>query len=77
VSQYAIESNRESGFVTVFPDLQKYIKTGTLLYASNGKDMFGNDYGPFTVDVTPKVAPATFDTLSDVVDPEFWGPYTR
>ena len=51
-----------------------YIKAGTVLYLT-GNDMFGNSYGPFTVDSTVKVPDSAFNTLSDVADNTFWSPY--
>jgi hypothetical protein len=37
--------------------------------------MFGNAYGPFTVDSVPKVPTSTFNNLSDVAPNTFWSPY--
>ena len=73
--QYAIETNKSSGTALTFSDLKNYIKTGTVLYSGTGGDMFGNFYGPFTVDSVPKVPGATFNQLSDVTDNTFWSPY--
>lgn len=75
VDQYAIETSKKSGFQVGFDDLKNYIKTGTVLYSGTGYDMFGNNYGPFTVDSIPKINPATYDLLSDVTDLAFWSPY--
>src|SRR5258708_7772258 len=47
--QYAIENNKTSGNTPAISDLKAYIKAGTVLY-STGADVFGNSYGPFTVD---------------------------
>src|SRR5690349_24441513 len=44
IDQYAIESNKGTGDSVVWADIQKYLKTGTVLYNSNGKDLFGGDY---------------------------------
>jgi prepilin-type N-terminal cleavage/methylation domain-containing protein len=74
VDQYAIETGKTSGNHPDFADLKSYIKAGTSLYET-GKDMFGNDYGPFTVDSTPIVPGSPFETLSDVADNTFWSPY--
>jgi type II secretory pathway pseudopilin PulG len=75
LAQYAVETNKQAGFVPTFDDLKNYIKTNSLLYSSGGNDFFGNPYGPFTIDAIPKVPPATFNALSDVADGTFWGPY--
>jgi hypothetical protein len=43
--------------------------------ALSGKDLFGQNYGPFTVDTGPKVSTTTFNALSDVAPATFWSPY--
>jgi len=75
VEHYAIENNKGSGTNPTFADLKNYLKTGTYLYSGSGVDLFGNDYGPFTVDSIPRVNPATVTILSDVIDVSFWSPY--
>jgi len=74
VDLYAIEYNKIGGTNPVFSDLKTYIKKGTSLY-NTGADLLGNNYGPFTVDTTPKVAASTLAALSDVAPPAFWSPY--
>ena len=71
---YAIDTGKTAGFNPGFADLKNYIKSDTVLY-STGADLFGNTYGPFTVDSTPVVSSAAFDALSDVADASFWSPY--
>lgn len=75
VDQYAIETNKGSGFNMDFSDLQNYIKIGTRLYTSGGTDILGVSFGTFTVDTPPKVPAATFTALSDVAPAGFWSPY--
>src|SRR5271167_1163471 len=72
--QYAIETNKTSGMNPVFADLKNYLKTGTTLYTS-GTDIFGDTYGPFTVDSIPQVPTSAFNALSDVAPASFWSPY--
>ncbi|MEA3188265.1 MAG: type pilus assembly protein PilA [Chthoniobacter sp.] len=74
IDQYAIETGKDASCNPAFDDLKNYIKAGTPLYTT-GQDMFGNDYGPFTVDSVPSVPAAAFATLSDVADTSFWSPY--
>jgi prepilin-type N-terminal cleavage/methylation domain-containing protein len=74
VDQYAIETNKTTGFNPAIADLKNYLKVGSTLYTS-GADIFGNSYGPFTVDTVPKVSTSAFNTLSDVADNAFWSPY--
>ena len=72
--QYAIETNKTSGMNPAFGDLKNYLKTGTTLYSS-GTDIFGDSYGPFTVDSIPQVPTSAFNALSDVAPASFWSPY--
>ncbi len=74
LDQYAIETGKAATCNPSFDDLKNYVKAGTQLY-STGQDLFGNDFGPFTVDSTPKVPASTFASLSDVAPAEFWSPY--
>src|SRR6188474_553381 len=67
VDQYAIENGKATGASVSKTDWTKYLKADTPLYAT-GNDLFGNDYGPQTVDTIPKVPTAAFDTLSDVAE---------
>ncbi len=75
IDQYAIENNKTQGSSVVWADIQNYLKTGTVLYSSGGKDMFGATFGTFTVDTLPKVPTTTFTALSDVAPVAFWSPY--
>src|ERR1700744_4601038 len=44
VDQYAIENNKSSGDTVEWTDIQKYLKTGSVLYNSGGADLLGNKY---------------------------------
>ena len=72
--QYAIDNNKTSGMNPSFTDLQAYLKTGTTLY-NTGADLFGDSYGPFTVDTVVGVPLPAFNALSDVAPVSFWSPY--
>ena len=74
VDQYAIETNRSSGFSVNTVDWTNYLKQGTNLYLT-GKDILGNSFGVQAVDSIPKVPTATYNALSDVTDNTFWSPY--
>jgi prepilin-type N-terminal cleavage/methylation domain-containing protein len=74
VDQYAIETNRTTGASVVIKDWTAYLKSGTVLY-NTGNDLFGNAYGPQTVDTLPKVPAESYAGLSDVAPAEFWSPY--
>lgn len=71
---YAMENNKTSGATPNFTDLKVYLKTGSVLYQT-GADIFGDSYGPFTVDTIVKVPTNAFNSLSDVAPASFWAPY--
>jgi prepilin-type N-terminal cleavage/methylation domain-containing protein len=73
--QYAIEFNKLGNANVTFTDLKPYLKDGSKLYMSGGKDMFGKTYSITSVDTVPKVHIDTFNNLSDVAPAEFWSPY--
>lgn len=75
VDQYAIEFNKAGGSNVVWADVQRYVKTGTRLYASNQRDILGNTFTLPTVDSAPRVNGTTFNALSDVAPADFWSPY--
>jgi hypothetical protein len=73
--QYAIETNRTTGFNPLLGDLKNYLKTGSVLY-STGDDIFGDAYGPtFSVDTLPLIPAGAWSNLSDVAPASFWSPY--
>jgi prepilin-type N-terminal cleavage/methylation domain-containing protein len=74
LDQYALDNNKQTGDVAYFSDLQPYMKTMNKL-ALLGADIFGQTYGPYSVDTPPKVSDYTFSALSDVAPAEFWSPY--
>lgn len=74
VDQYAVETNRGSGFPVGVTDWTNYLKKGSILY-NTGADIFGDVYGPQSVDSLPAVPATAKTTLSDVVDSSFWSPY--
>ena len=74
LDQWATEKNKSPGDIAEFSDLQPYLKQQNKLNLT-GHDLFGQPYGPYSVDTGPKVAEFTFDTLSDVAPAEFWSPF--
>src|SRR5437016_11181219 len=75
VDQYAIETQRQPGWVVSVPDWTAYLKRETLL-CTTGKDLLGHDFGPQTVDQIPTVPSASYAQLADVADDGFWAPFT-
>ncbi|MBA2623322.1 MAG: prepilin-type N-terminal cleavage/methylation domain-containing protein [Chthoniobacterales bacterium] len=74
VDQYAIETNKNTGTTVNVADWTPYLKKGSALYTT-GNDLFGNSYGNQVVDSLPRVPTATFNTLSDVANADFFSPY--
>jgi prepilin-type N-terminal cleavage/methylation domain-containing protein len=74
VDQYAIETNRSTGFVMAVGDWTNYLKKNSLLYNS-GKSLLGSSYGSQTVDTIPQVPASDLAALSDVAGTGFWSPY--
>lgn len=76
IDQYAIENNKSLGNAVAWADVQKYIKTGTRLHASGGKDILGATlFSTGAVDTIPKIALSTYNALSDVAPSDFWSPF--
>ena len=77
IDQYAIETNKAGGATVDWTDVQAYLKKGSVLYNSTGKDLLTNTYngGTFTVDGLPKLSSTSFDKLSDVAPADFWSPF--
>lgn len=74
IDQYAIETSKSTGSAVNISDWTSYLKKGSVLYTT-GKDLFGNDYGPQTVDTLPSVPATSKAGLSDVAETSFWSPY--
>jgi prepilin-type N-terminal cleavage/methylation domain-containing protein len=74
MDQWALEHSKKAGDVAEFSDLQPYLKQQNKLNLT-GADVFGQPYGPYSVDVGPKVSDVTFSSLSDVAPAGFWSPF--
>ena len=74
VDQYAIETTKKTDDPVAVSDWTNYVKKDTNLFVT-GKDLFGNDYGPQTVDKLPSVPLQAKNDLSDVTDDAFWSPF--
>ena len=75
IDQYAIENNKAGGDTVGWLDIKNYLKTGSVIYNSTGKDLLGTAYVGYTVDSLPKLSKTTFDKLSDVAPSDFWSPF--
>jgi prepilin-type N-terminal cleavage/methylation domain-containing protein len=56
IDQYAIETNKVTGNPVVWNDIRAYLKTGSALYNSGGKDLLNNSFGTFAVGHAPERA---------------------
>ena len=74
VDQYAIETAKKTGDPVTVSDWTNYLKKDTTLYVT-GQDLFGDDYGPQTVDTHVSVPANAKAVLSDVTDDAFWSPF--
>jgi prepilin-type N-terminal cleavage/methylation domain-containing protein len=74
VDQYAIETNRSTGFAVGIADWTNYLKKGTNLY-NTGNSLLGSAYNGQTVDTIPRVPTTDYNVLSDVATTGFWSPY--
>ena len=63
LDQWAMENHKQSGDLAQFSDLQPYIKKANKLNM-DAADLFGALYGPYFVDIGPKVAASTFSGAS-------------
>ena len=80
IDQYAIENNKSGGNDVGWADIQSYLKKGSVIYNSDGKDMLGgqfNDAAFYSVDFIPKLSTTTFTKLSDVAPSDFWSPFYK
>ena len=78
IDQYAIENNKAGGDNVNWTDIQSYLKKGSVIYNSAGKDLLGYQYNTnatFTVDSIPKLNTNSFGKLSDVAPSDFWSPF--
>ncbi len=74
IDQYAIESNRATGFSVPITDWTAYVKKDSILYHT-GASLLGTTYGAQTVDTIPQVPTSDLAVLSDVAGTGFWSPY--
>lgn len=74
---YAVEHSKSAGDSAAWSDIRPYLKDNSILANSNGRDILGNLFseGSFSVDSMPKLASASFASLSDVAPNDFWSPF--
>jgi type II secretory pathway pseudopilin PulG len=75
IEHYALDNGKFSGARVSFGDLRKYLDTNTDVYKFDGKDTFGDSYGPFIVGSRPTVPEGTEKRLEDIAGQDFWSPF--
>jgi type II secretory pathway pseudopilin PulG len=75
IEHYALDSGKMAGAQPSYADLRKYLDPKTEVYRRDGKDVFGDSYGPFTIGTRPSVPPDAVSKLSDMAGPDFWSPF--
>jgi hypothetical protein len=76
VDQYAIEHNIKAGAPVVFKDIAPYLRKGSALELSGGKDLFGRPYILKPMDGGIRIHPETIQQLDkNVVPPDFFKPF--
>lgn len=75
IEMYALEKAKDSSITPTWADLVVYLKPGTRIYNSKGRDLLGNPIKINPIDTPPKVSDATFSALSDVAPESFWTPF--
>ena len=75
IEHYALDNGKVGGAHADFADLRKYLDPQTDVYRRNGRDIFGDSYGPFIVGTRPSVPQRTVRALSGVISDDYWSPY--
>ena len=75
IEHYALDNGKVGGFQPTFADLRKYLDPKADVYRRNGRDVFGESYGPFIIGTRPSVPPQAAAKLSAVTSQDFWSPY--
>jgi type II secretory pathway pseudopilin PulG len=75
IEHYALDNGKVAGSEVNYTDIRKYLDPNTDAYHQNGRDVFGDTYGPFAVGSRPAVPPKTADRLSELVGQDYWSPF--
>jgi type II secretory pathway pseudopilin PulG len=75
LQKYALETHSPPGAHPGFSDLKKYVDPSSPVYKTDGRDIFGRPFGPYTVGGHPRVSDETYRQLSDIADASFWSGY--
>ncbi len=75
IMHYAQDNGRVAGFEPTYADLRKYLDPRSDIYLDDGRDLFGDTYGPFIVGKPPTVPQNAAERLSAVAGQDFWSPF--
>lgn len=75
IEHYALDNGKVSGAELSYSDLRKYLNQGSDVYRRDGRDIFGDTYGPFVVGSRPGVPAYAAEKLSSAVSQDFWSPF--
>jgi prepilin-type N-terminal cleavage/methylation domain-containing protein len=75
IEHYALDNGKVGGVQLNYADLRKYLDPKTEVCRRDGRDIFGDSYGPFSVGTRPSIPPRTAEKLSEVVSDDFWSPF--
>jgi len=75
IEHYALDNGKVGGAPVTFSDLRKYLDPESGVCRRGGKDIYGEDYGPFIVGSRPPLPPEAASKLAGVATPDFWSPF--
>jgi prepilin-type N-terminal cleavage/methylation domain-containing protein len=75
IEHYALDNGKPAGVSLKYDDLRKYLDPTSDAYRRDGRDAFGDSYGPFIIGTRPAVPPHAVDKLSSVAGPDYWSPF--
>ena len=75
IEHYALDNGKVGGVQPTYSDLRTYLDPKSDIFQREGRDVFGDTYGPFIVGTRPAVPPEAESKLSGVVGPDFWSPF--
>jgi type II secretory pathway pseudopilin PulG len=75
IEHYALDNGKAAGAPVKYDDLRKYLDPNTDAYRREGRDVFGDSYGPFVVGTRPSVPRDAVDKLSAVAGVDYWSPF--
>lgn len=75
IEHFALDNGKVGGVEVNYLELRKYLDPESDVFLRDGKNIYGDTYGPFYVGTRPSVPANTADKLSDVAGVEYWSPF--